>query len=461
MVDSEQVPVTDALTTDDAAHLLRRVGFGGSAAEIAALAGLTRAQAVDRVMDLSAAPGVSRPFGGSAEWWEAQRPAHGWWIDRMARTPTPLQEKMTLFWHSHFAVGVNKVGHMGAVWDQVQILRSGCLGSFQSLVQQTSVSPAMLVYLDNETNVVGAEQENFARELMELHTIGVGNFTEADVVAMAKAWTGYNTHRQHHHGDDISHLYVAAAHDNSQKTILGSTRNWNGPEAIDHLCFGAGRTATSRFVTRKLWRFLVHTSPNRASVDGVAAMFAAADLDIATLVRETLLHEDFWGPAARFALVKSPVEFVVDLIRRLGLRVDVGGGGDDGQWLSSDGLFWLMGYTGQTLFEPPNVNGWGVGSSWLSTATAWARARVLSSVRWRTARMNVFGDPDDVVNGLRHMSPAAGVQRILDQFGITHPSSATRSNMESWFATVQSRDSWALHPNAVMVAGLSPEFQLT
>jgi uncharacterized protein (DUF1800 family) len=454
------VPASDILTSDDAAHFLRRVGFGGTDTEIAALAGLTRQQAVDHITDLSAAPAVSRPFSASEDWWDVHRIAHGWWIDRMATTPTPLQEKMTLFWHSHFAVGVRKVDDMVATWDQVQLLRAGCLGAFESLCQQVAVSPAMLVYLDNETNVVGVEQENFARELMELHTVGVGAFTEADVVAMAKAWTGYNTHRQHFGGDDISFRFEPSAHDNSQKTIMGTTRNWSGPETITELCIGAGRAATSAFVARKLWRFLVQTDPSAGSLDTVASAFSSSDLDIETLVRGILLHDDFWAPAARYALVKSPVEFIVDLIRRFGMRVDVAGDGDGGTWIAGDSLFWLMSYTGQQLFEPPNVNGWGVGTSWLSTATMWARARILSSLRWRTSDMNLFGDPGEP-GALRHMTPAAGVQRILDLMGVDNPSTATRSHMESWFTTTQSHDSWAIHPNAVMVAGLSPEFQLT
>ncbi|MGI9645741.1 MAG: DUF1800 domain-containing protein [Ilumatobacteraceae bacterium] len=454
------MPPSDVLSPADAAHLLRRVGFGGSNAEIASLTGLTRQQAVDLVTDLSGAPGVTRPFASGEQRWEAHVRAHGWWLDRMVTTPKPLQEKLALFWHSHFATGARKVGNMVASWDHVQMLRAGCMGGFETLCQQTAISPAMLVYLDNETNVVGAEQENFARELMELHTVGVGDFSESDVIAMAKAWTGFNTRREHFGGDDISHYFAAGAHDNSQKTLMGTTQNWSGPDSIVELCFGAGRTATSRHVTRKLWRFLVQTNPSGATIDAVASTFSSSNLDIGTLVRTILLHDEFWAAGSRHALVKSPVEFMVDLMRRFGIRVDVAGDGNDTNLIAADSVFWRMGFTGQVLFEPPNVNGWGVGSSWLSTATMWARARLCQSIRWRVGEMDVFGDPDHP-SALRNMAPAAGVQRILDQMGIDAPSAATRSRLEAWFTTLRAQDSWAIHPNAVMVGGLCPEFQLT
>ncbi len=454
------MPQSSVVTSADAAHFLRRAGFGGSQSEISGLVGLTRLQAVDQVTNFAGSPPVVRPFTSAESWWIAHQKAHGWWIDRMATTSTPLQEKLTLFWHSHFAVGIKKVGRMDVVWDHVQMLRSGAMGSFQSLCQQSSVSPAMLVYLDNESNVVGDEQENFAREIMELHTVGVGNFSEADVVAMARAWTGYNTLRTHFSTHDIAYYYDAASHDNGPKTLMGKTQNWSGPLAIDELCFGAGRQATARRITWKLWRFLVHTNPNSATIDQIAAEFAASNLDIETLVRAVLLHDDFWAGTARHALVKGPVEFLVDVIRRFDLRVDHAGNGDNGRWLGSNDVFYLMGFTGQLLFEPPNVDGWGVGSTWLSTATMWARARALSSIRWRVNQLNLFGHPDSP-SGLRNMTPAAGVQRIFDQMGIDDPSAATRSRLEQWFSTLQVNNSWAIHPNAVMVGGLCPEFQLT
>ncbi len=454
------MPQSSLLTRPDAIHFLRRAGFGGTSAEIDSYVGLTRLQAVDRAMNFSSAPRVARPFATSEDWWISHRKAHGWWIDRMVTTPTPLQEKLTLFWHSHFAVGARKVAHMDTVWDHVQMLRAGSLGSFQSLVQQSSVSPAMLVYLDNQSNVVGSQQENFARELMELHTIGVGNFTESDVISMARAWTGYNTRQTHEHNHDISYFYADFAHDHGLKTLFGTTKDWSGPQAIDELCFGAGRLPNAQRITRKLWRFLVRTDPTTAVLDPIAGSFASSDLDIATLVRSILLHDEFWAPTSHSALVKSPVEFIVDVMRRFGLRVDETGKGDNGKWLGGGDVFYLMGFTGQQLFEPPNVNGWGVGSTWLSTATMWARARALSSIRWRANRLNVFGDPNST-SALRFMSPAAGVQRIFDQMGIDSPSAATRSRLQSWFTTLQQGDDWAIHPNAVMVGGLCPEFQLT
>ena len=180
------------ISQSDAAHLLRRVGFGPTAAEITALAAQpTREAAVDTVLNTGGQPAVVKPaaVGGDSnyEGWVA---ALEWWLQRMVTTPVPVVEKMVLFWHGHFATSNDKVTDMQLMWDQQELFRTAGLGNFRDLVWNMSIGPAMLIYLDNETNEVGAEQENFGRELMELFTCGIGNYTEADVVSMARAWTG-------------------------------------------------------------------------------------------------------------------------------------------------------------------------------------------------------------------------------------------------------------------------------
>ena len=214
----------------------------------------------------------------------------------MRTSPTPLAEKMTLFWHSHFACGFEKVQDMSAMQDQHTIFRQYGMGDFGELLRRVSISSAMLVYIDNESNVAGGIQENFARELMELHTIGVGNFTEADVVAMARAWTGHNVVGWNGSWYDTTYHYYANRHDNGQKTLFGITDNWDatgqygGRSTINELVYGVKQADTARFIARKLFKFFVNISPTDTTVQNLANVFVGAGMNIAALVRANPLR---------------------------------------------------------------------------------------------------------------------------------------------------------------------------
>ena len=437
------------LTNLDAAHLLRRTGFGGTAAEIGSFTGLERSVAVDRVMDLSTAPPVVRPaVDNRSTQWECFVAASEWWVSRMVTTPKPLQEKLSLFWHGHFASSQTKVNDMTAMFNQNQLFRSKCLGNFGELAQAAAIDSAMLVYLDNDTNKAGAEQENFARELMELFTMGVGAFTEADVIAMAKAWTGYNTVGWNGTFNDSTFRYFANKHDNSVKTLFGVAADWTGPQAIDAIVNGVKRPVCAAFIAKKMFSFFAHTTPSEALVQELANAFIASNMSIAALVRAVLMHDDFWAASTRYALVKSPTEFVVDVLRRTGIAVSVAG------------VAWNMGPMGQNLFNPPSVAGWGQNGYWLSTATVWARSNWLEGMRWKLKDVPKWAS-------LLTMAPAAGVQQILDDLGIFEPSAPTRAQLEAWFTqakdgyrenNVSTFDGWSIQPNALVMGALTPEF---
>ena len=270
------MPVSDIVTDKDAAHLLRRVGFGPTTAEIQALTGLTRQAAVTQVMNFAGAPPVARPVVDDPErrnQWDCFVTGLEWWVDRMRTSPTPLQEKMTLFWHNHFCSSQDKVSDMTAMFDQNQKFRTLGMGDFETLAQAVAIDPAMLVYLDNATNRVGSEQEKFGRELMELFTLGVGNFTEADVVAMAKAWTGHNIVGWNGTFTDPTYVFKPTRHDPSLKTLFGITQAWDGPQAITEIVKGSKRPACARFIATKLLRFLANANPTVATIDSVTAQF--------------------------------------------------------------------------------------------------------------------------------------------------------------------------------------------
>ena len=432
------MPATDIVSSTDAAHLLRRVGFGPTAAEIGALTGLTRQAAVASVMDFTGAPAVVRPSVDDRDnEWECYVNAQEWWVERMRTTNKPLQEKMTLFWHNHFCSSQDKLFDMGAMFDQNQEFRTRGMGSFEILCQTIAVNPAMLVYLDNATNRVGAEQENFARELMELFTLGVGHYTEQDVIAMAKAWTGYNIAGWNGTFTDPSFVYYANRHDHSNKTLFNITQDWSGPQAITEIVSGSKKTECSQFIARKMFKFFAHTNPSDTVVNSLAATFAASNMTISNLVEAILLHDEFWSSASRWALVKSPVEFVVDVLRRLGRPSTVAG------------LPWAVEGMGQVLFNPPNVAGWGQNAYWLSTATAWARGGWLNWLKWQLHDWLFW-------EGIGSLPVATAVQKIFDDLGI-EPSLATRTQVTAWFTA---EPSWARQPNALIVGAMCPEFNV-
>lgn len=299
----------------------------------------------------------------------------------------------------------------------------------------------MLSYLDNATNVRGNEQENFARELMELFTCGVGNFTEGDVVAAAKAWTGHNTVGWNGTRNDHTYVFRADRHDNSNKTLFGITRNWDGPDTITELCHGARAVATSRFITRKLYQFFVHPDPSAQEIDLLAGVFRTHNLSVRELLRAMLGRPDFWSPRARAALVKSPTEWVVDTLRRTGIPV------------TEAGAWWAMPAMGQRLFDPPNVAGWKQNAYWVSTATAWGRARWVSHIRWKVDNPPVFA-------GVGDLAPSQIVERILTTFGITRPSPSTQQALASWATHARQHHRWSIRHNAVVLGALCPDFQV-
>ena len=218
----------------DIAHLLRRAGFGGTASQITSLAAQPLDQTVDQLLDMSGAPDDPQPgflTDDNVDDWEKEYMLQQWWLDRMATSSSPLQEKLTFFWHGHFATQNEKVTDMLLMYQQNSLFRHAGAGSFRDLVHQVSLQPAMLLYLDNDPNVVGEPNENFARELMELFSLGVNQYTQFDVAAGARAWTGFNTldsdRRQYH--------FYPSRHDNGTKTFMGVSRNFDGPAIIDFI----------------------------------------------------------------------------------------------------------------------------------------------------------------------------------------------------------------------------------
>src|SRR5947209_8792112 len=245
------------------AHLLRRAGFGSTQAELNAYTQLGFAGAVDRLLNYEPVDDSAleqRLAGVQLDGRNAELAKYSWMV-RMLYTQRPLQEKMALFWHTHFATAISKVRNPNLMLQQIQLFRDNALGNFESLLQKVTRDGAMLNWLDNRQNRKGAPNENYAREVMELFTMGIGNYTDADVKAAARAFTGYTSDR----GGNFS--FNAADHDDEDKTFLGVTQNWDADDVLAAL---VRNPATARFLTSKLFRFFVYDNPSTGTIDRLA-----------------------------------------------------------------------------------------------------------------------------------------------------------------------------------------------
>ena len=423
---------------EDVAHLLRRAGFGGLPAEIDALTPLSLPAVVDAILDLSQAPGVVMPdLTTTTDEYQRWLMVNTWWIERMRTTIAPIQERMTLFWHNHFPSSRSKVGSVQLLADQNQLFRALGMGRFRDLVQAVALDPAMIWYLDNNKNVKGAPNENFARELMELFTLGVNQYTQDDVVASAKAWTGHSFT-----GSNGNYAYVfnASRHDTTDKTFFGKTQNWDGPQIIDEI-MTSKRDVVARFIAAKVWSFFAYPEPEDALVTDLAAAFAAADLDITVLLRTMCNRPEFYSAKAKGALIRTPTEFVVAALRYSGISA------------STANPEWYMPGMGQQLLYPPGVDGWHQNEYWVSATSTWSRAGFARNLTWKARDAGVLA-------GVDTMAIPDAVQLAFDQFGITEPAAETRQWLETWMAGERATKGWAQQPNLITLTLLSPDFQL-
>jgi len=379
-----------SITYDEGAHLLRRMGFGGSPAEIDEITALGREGAVDFLINYERADNramddlirSSFDFSNPADLpmfnlGELQR----WWFTRMVYTRRPFEEKMTLFWHNHFATSASKTGDL-FIYNQNLTLRNHVLDQFDNLLLLVAQDPAMLLWLDGVTNVRGKPNENFARELQELFTMGIAdvvtgepNYTEEDVKEIARAFTGWKFFHPRFDPNPFSYQFIVSEpeHDNTTKSIYKGTPwaqsgNLNGDDVILTIC---ARRATGRYIVKKLFEFFVYplegSAADKATVDKFADVYFSRNHSIKELVRTIFTSDEFFSERARFALIKSPVEIIVGAIRMLGARYNPGTSARPGA--SNNTLAAISIFLGQALFTPPDVSGWKLNLGWINTST--------------------------------------------------------------------------------------------
>ena len=379
----------DPFNAVKAAHLLNRAGFGGTPAEVAKVLELGPTKAADWLLDFPDAGAAKQgtdvpdfdpikadvvayrkaikelPAGETGEEQrrelrmkiqrangEALRATVAWWLRRMAYGPHPLQEKLTLFWHGHFTTSDKDERQASYMWNQNELLRANAAGNFRSFVRAISRDPAMLDYLNNNSNRKQHPNENYARELMELFTLGIGNYTETDVKEAARAFTGWA-----HDGDDF--VFRKGQHDDGRKTVLGTTGTLNGDEVIDVIL---ARPATGKFIGGKLFRYFAYDDPDEALVTAVGRLLQQNKYELRPLLRTILTSRAFYGPLSVGGQIKSPVQLMLGTIRQVGLEMPPDGG-----------LLYALRAMGQVPFQPPNVRGWPGGRMWINTSTLLAR----------------------------------------------------------------------------------------
>ena len=443
---------------DTAAHLLERAGFGGTPDEIRALAIMPPEEAVRSLVYFDSTENIHlKPFDHSGihdpglEPFPPSRPATTelakrtgealgikvkqdgnrrlqpvvnkffywlrasvletnrvayWWANRMVATNTPLQEKMALFWHGHFAINESKVRDYRKLLVELELFQEMGTGSFRDLMVAVAQDPAMLSFLDAGVNVKGASNENFAREIMELFTMGVGNYSETDIREAARAFTGWNY-------VDLEFVINTEQHDADTKTFLGRAGDFDGVDIIDIIM---EQPVTAEYIAGKIYRYYVRDELSKDLQTELGNVFREADYEVAALLKTIFLSKDFYNAESVGVHIKSPVELAVSTYRKLGLNYVPGVPDFNG----------ATGALGQTLFRPPTVAGWAGGRSWITPG--------LLLERGNFARDVLFPDinfiPSDRRNGSREIqSVARRIREGLDITSATQPSSVSEGQV--------------------------------
>ncbi len=467
---------------DFAAHLLERAGFGGTPDDIAALAKLTPRQAVARlvrfegvntiqlpafdespihdpglepfppsrpaVTDQAKATGEAlgikvKPTGNRrlqpvvdkffywlrASTLETNRVAY-WWANRMLTSPRPLQEKMALFWHGHFAANEPKVRDYRKLLAELRLYEDHGTGNFRDLMVAMAEDPGMLTFLDAGVNVKGAPNENFAREIMEMFTMGVGNYTEKDIREAARAFTGWNY-------VDLKFVVNKDQHDDGEKTFLGKTGNWDGVQVIDIIM---QQPVTADYIAGKIYRFFVRQDLSPDLQKKLGKVLRDSHYEIAPLLETIFLSRDFYSPASVGTQIKSPVELAVSTYRKLGLA-KVPGVPDFNS---------ATGALGQRLFSPPTVAGWAGGTSWITPGLLLERGNFARDVLFPDInfippdRVNLSEDIRDVATRIRQGMDVTAATKPESKSGVMAESNMNADRDEDFNTRYGSFRGWQL-----------------
>ncbi|MBI3974720.1 MAG: DUF1800 domain-containing protein [Chloroflexi bacterium] len=377
------------------AHLLRRAGFGASKELLDEYEALGITRAVDRLLDYEQVPDdVEERVGKLGLNLRRLADLQRWWLWRMVYTKRPLQEKMVLFWHGLLVSASSTVGLPNPtpqnpnpphyMLDQHNFFREHALADFETIVLGISRDPAMLIYLDSRTNNKGKPNENYARELFELFTLGIGNYTETDVREAARAFTGWGILNG-------KFAFRSNNHDSDSKTVLGKTGPLDGKDVVK---LAVEHPAAARYLSRRLFEFFAYPGPSERDLEPLVRAYVASKGSVKVMLHALFTSPAFYSPKAYRALIKSPVELVVGGLRSLSIVTDGN---------SLPGVTTRM---GQALFNPPNVAGWPGGSHWINSST-W-----LQRVNFCNALLTARNDSRTIVPAVDKMIERHGLKTM-------------------------------------------------
>ena len=409
-------------TRRDAAHLLWRAQGGAGETEITRAATDGLEKTLDRLLSpppaeasFTETEALLRQTAGDSGDIEQLKV---WWLYRLTAGPDPLAEKMCLLWHNHFATSNVKVRSAKLMAAQNDLIRTHAAGDFKALLAGMARDVAMLIWLDGNANRLRSPNENFAREVMELFTLGVGHYSEHDIREAARAFTGW-----HVRGEQF--WFNSLQHDNGSKAVFGSSGNHDGDDVL-RLCLT--HEACPRFLAAKLLREFVMPSPDEAAIAALAGCIRAHDYQMKPVLRDLLGSQMFFSAAARHSLIKSPVQFVLGACRALEVRPNL------------KSLAQIIASLGQDLFQPPTVKGWEGGRLWITSATLLQRANFAASL----TSSDTYGSIGTAVTGIEQQA-----ELLLARDADLSPAAA-------YSKKAGARDHGALHLILTM-----PEFQTT
>lgn len=482
---------------DQARHLLWRAGFGGTPRQIQTLVSWGPERSVDYLLDFDKVAydargefdrNIIRPPTEDERRMAAQarraqdeeslarirlmqqerersdrrqiREVQKWWLRRMIETPRPLEEKMVLFWHGHFATSFRTIENSYHMYLQNELFRRHALGNFGELLFGIIRDPAMIAYLDNNDSRRNRPNENLARELMELFSLGVGNYTEKDIKEGARALTGYTFY-------DDEFVFRRNDHDDTVKTILGRTGKLDGDDFVKVIL---EHRACSRFMTRKLYRFFAADLPDddrsvgpatRAVLDDLSGVLLSTRYNIKPVLRRLFLSEHFYDPQVIGQQIKSPVQLVVGATRSLHTPV---------RDLSV--LLDAMDLMGQSILFPPSVKGWDGGRSWINTSTLFVRQNILAfqltgkKPRGFDAMANDEKyDPSFLLEDLAAADPAAArnPERVVDyllRFTVGQAPTEARQTLTEFIRGLGGQITPDVLTGGLLLITAMPEYQL-
>ena len=434
------------------AHLLRRAGFGATREELEGYLVKGYEATVEDLLYPERAPAalddedLIRRYHIDENAMQNKDSAQTYWLYRMINTRRPLEEKLTLFWHGVFATAYSKLERARALLRQLDMFRGFGLGRFDTLLLELSMDPAMIFWLDNKDNHDNAYNENFGRELLELFSMGVGNYSEQDVYEASRAFTGWTMRNASYITARVSRasnwpygkfdwqfLYRDEDHDDGEKTFLGHTGVFNGQDIIDIVC---RQPATAAFLSRHLYNFFVADEPqvpawetvpprDQAAIDTLVESYFESNHDIRSMLR-TLFNSDFFKNA-RFAKVKSPAEVVVGTVRLAG--------GFSFPAVEDIELANQTSAMGQELVNPPSVEGWHTGAEWVTTGSLIDRVNFAANQMGDTSRPGISSIIERIRDRGQSISPESLVDACLDLAGPLTVDESTRQELIRHAAT--------------------------